>query len=136
MLSSTQFKSIFKRITKFGLASSLATAVDFLLFRFVLYELIPLFYAELFASLVGMIINFFVQKKFVFELRRNAVAAFGLSLLSSFIILLLGSVLITQLNKIAWLAAHISVAKIIVIGTKFIFNFIVKQWIFEKKVTA
>ncbi len=126
-------KAFFKRVGKFGLTSGLATAVDFLLFRFVFYAIMPLFYAEILASFIGMIINFFLQKKFVFELKRKATTAFILSILTSVAVMTLGAFTIVQLNKIEYLAAHISIAKILVIGMKFGLNFLIKTWVFEKR---
>ncbi len=81
-----------------------------------------------------MIINFFLQKKFVFELKRKAINAFILSVVSSVIVMSIGALVITQLTKIEYLALHISIAKILVIGMKFGMNFFIKQWVFEKKV--
>lgn len=126
----------FQRVVKFGLASGIATAVDFLLFRFVFYAIMPLFYAEVLASFVGMIINFFLQKKFVFDLKRKAYVAFGLSIGTSIIVMLIGGWVITQLIKIEFLAENISAAKIIVIGMKFGMNFFIKQWVFEKRLST
>lgn len=125
--------SFFKRVAKFGLASGVATAVDFLLFRFVFLSIMDLYYAELLASFIGMIINFFLQKKFVFKLQRKAVIAFILSISTSIVVMFIGAELIFHLAKIEYLATHISIAKIIVIGFKFGMNFFIKQWVFEKK---
>ena len=120
-------------VAKFATSSVVATVVDFVLFLFVLSPILKPFWAEFFSGFVGMVINFFLQKKFVFTLRRNAYAAFGLSILFSLIALLLGSYLMKFLVTIDFLAEYIVIAKIIVVGTKFFFNYFTKRRIFEKK---
>ena len=129
-------KPFFKRAAKFILASGVATAVDFLLFRFVFYLIMPVFSAELLSSFIGMCINFVLQKKFVFELKRKAAVAFALSIGSSIVVMLIGAFVITQLVKFPYLAAHISIAKVIVIGLKFGMNFFIKQWVFENRISS
>lgn len=126
-------KELFKKMLKYAGVSYVGTVVDFLLFRFAFFYWFPLFYAELFASFIGMIINFFLQKKYVFTPSRNAYFAFGLSILSSFIVMSLGAFLITQLIKLPLFESFITLAKIGVIGIKFLLNFFTKRWIFEKR---
>lgn len=126
-------RELFKKMLKYAGVSYVGTVVDFALFRFAFYYWFPLFYAELFASFIGMIINFFLQKKYVFNPNRNTYIAFALSILSSFIVMSLGALLITQLIKLPLFEKFISLAKIGVIGFKFLINFFTKRWIFEKR---
>lgn len=126
-------KETIKRMVFFGGVSSIATLLDFVLFRFVFYYVLPLFWAEILASLIGMVLNFFLQKKYVFELKRKSYTAFFLSLLFSLIILFFGGFILTQLTKIELFATYISLAKLSTMGIKFLFNFFSKQWVFEKK---
>jgi putative flippase GtrA len=131
-----RLQSAFKKFTisvaKFATSSAIATLVDFVLFLFVLSPILPIFWAEFFSGLAGMLINFFLQKRYVFTLRRNAYIAFALSLASSLIALLLGSYLMTYLVQIPLLAKYILLAKIIVVGSKFFFNYFTKRRIFER----
>lgn len=126
-------KEFVKRVFKFGLTSGVATAIDFALFTFVFSKIMPLFYAEILASFIGMVINFFLQKRYVFDLQRKAYVAFTMSIVSSILVMLLGAYVITQLVKIDYLEKHLFIAKIIIIGMKFGLNFFIKQWIFERK---
>lgn len=119
---------------KFGLSSALGTLVDFLLFSFVFLELFPLFYAEICAALCGMIVNYFMHKHFVFQMQRKAYAAFALSIVFSFVVMILGAWLLTLLAAIPFLAANILIAKVVVMGCKFALNYFSKRWVFEKRI--
>lgn len=123
---------LFKQILKFGSASVIATLVDICLFRFVFFGKFELFYAELAAAFCGMLVNFFLQKKYVFKLERNALVAFLLSLGTSLVVMTLGATLMTKLVNIPLFAQYIMLPKLIVVGLKFVFNFFTKKWVFEK----
>lgn len=127
------FETVFSMF-RFGLSSMLGTLVDFLVFTFVFVPIMPLFYAEICAALCGMIINFFMHKRFVFQLQRRAYAAFALSITASFAVMTLGAWFITVLATIPFLEANIVVAKLIVMGSKFALNYFSKRWVFEKKI--
>lgn len=133
---------LFSLVLKFGSASLVATLVDYLLYTFVFTELgdgpvvFPWFtvdYADLAAAFCGMLVNFFLQKNYVFKMERGFVVTFLLSILFSLIILLFGSWFMHKLKLIALFAAYPILAKIIVTGIKFIINFFTKKWVFEKK---
>lgn len=128
-----RFADRIKAMFRFGLTSALATVVDFLLFSFLFIDLMLIFYAEISAAFCGMVINFFMQKRFVFDLQRKAYAAFFLSLGFSFVVMFLGAFLIQFLTD-NWFAEMIIAAKLIVIGFKFALNFFSKRWVFERKI--
>lgn len=119
-------------VLKFATSSAIATLVDLCLFLFVLSPIMDVFWAEFIAGFVGMTINFFLQKKYVFDLKRNAYYAFALSLGFSLVALILGSYLMKALTLIDLFALYLIVPKIIVVSFKFCFNFLTKRWIFEK----
>lgn len=119
---------------RFGLSSVLGTLVDFAMFSLVFRELFDLFYAELLSASCGMVVNFFMHKRFVFQLERKAYTAFFLSIAFSFAVMLLGAWMITGLALIPLLAENILIAKVIVIGSKFGLNYFSKRWVFERKV--
>lgn len=133
MKDKKQYKKLAITLTKFATSSAIATLVDICLFIFVLYPILNVFLAEFISGFVGMIINFYLQKKYVFKLNRDAYAAFSLSILFSLIALLLGSLIMKGLVTFPILAAYIIIPKIMVIGFKFFFNFFTKKWIFEKE---
>ncbi len=133
MKNKEPYKKLAITITKFATSSAIATAVDICLFMFVFYPILNIFLAEFFSGFIGMIINFYLQKKYVFKLNRNAYIAFSLSIFFSLIALLIGSLLMKGLVTIPILATYVIIPKIMVIGFKFFFNFFTKKWIFEKK---
>lgn len=119
-------------MTKFGTSSLLGTAADFLSFSFVFRFLTPLFWAEICAAFIGMVINFFMQKRFVFTLNRKPTNAFLLSVAFSLAFMYLGALGIKTLGDIEFFAEHLLLAKLIVMGSKFVLNFFSKRWVFEK----
>ncbi|MEO9533093.1 MAG: GtrA family protein [Crocinitomicaceae bacterium] len=121
-------------MSKFALFSLVATLVDFCLFSFVLSPIMEPFKAELISGFVGMCTNFYFQKNFVFQNKRNNYAAFALSITFSLIALLLGAFLISFLVDDVFQGKYIMLAKLISIGFKFLFNYFTKKWVFERTV--
>lgn len=121
-------------VFRFGVISLLATAVDFILFRFLFIRYFSPFYAELCSAFIGMVINFFMQKRFVFVRKRKVEYAFVLSILFSFAVMYFGALFIKLLYTYPFLAKHPSIAKLIVIGSKFVVNYVSKKWVFEKQI--
>ncbi len=119
-------------MTKFGTSSLLGTAADFLSFSFVFRFFIPLFWAEICAAFIGMVINFFMQKRFVFTLNRKPTNAFLLSVAFSLAFMYLGAIGIKTLSEFEFFAQHLLIAKVIVMGSKFVLNYFSKRWVFEK----
>lgn len=127
-----ELKVLMLSMGKFATTSLLGTGLDFLTFTFIFRLIMPLFWAEIAAAFIGMIVNFFMQKRFVFQLNRKAETAFILSVAVSFVLMFAGAFAITNLVKIEFFAMYPLVAKITVMGAKFVFNFFSKRWIFEK----
>ncbi len=119
-------------MVKFGFSSAIASLVDLMLFTFVLIKFLPVFKAELIAGFVGMLLNFVLQKRMVFELKRNQYAAFGLSIVFSLLVLLLGGFLISTLARFPLFARYLILTKLFVMGCKFFINYFSKRWVFEK----
>ena len=120
------------KILKYASFSGVATAVDFLLFRFLFIRFLEPFWADLSSASIGFLINFFFQRKYVFALRRDVKVTFLMSIGFSLIVMLIGSFLMDQLVTIGLFATYISLAKITVIGFKFILNYTSKKWVFER----
>lgn len=137
---------------RFGVTSLLATIIDIALFTIFLVHIFEPINAERIAAGVGMIINFFLQKKYVFNLQRNSIVAFVLSIAMSIIFLEMGAQIINLLTRdylsydlwegfsiqfenpyASFFMANIIIAKLISVFIKFGCNFYTKRWIFEKK---
>ena len=80
-----------------------------------------------------MLINFLVQKTFVFELRRKLRTTFAISFITSLIGLSIGTGLIVLFNKLPLLHNNQYITKAIVIAIVFFYNFYMKRFAFEKR---
>ncbi len=123
---------------RFGLSSGLASLVDLGVFFVVqtVLGLLDAFYAEILSASCGMVVNFFMQKRFVFDLQRKAYVAFFLSIAFSIAIMYLGALTLDQVRLHPYFADpdKIIIAKIPVMGFKFVLNYFSKRWVFERKI--
>lgn len=117
---------------KFAATSSLATAVDYFLYMLlVTYFLAPV-PSNIISRSVGVIINFILQKQFVFILKRNITDAFALSILFSVIGIALSTLFIYGLSQITFFNENQAITKLIVTGILFFYNFYTKRFAFQK----
>lgn len=126
-----QFKLLVSML-RFALGSTAGTLMDFLLFRFVLVQFVPVFYAELGAAFSGMVVNFYMHKRFVFQMNRKVSSAFLLSVAFSFVAMFIGAWSLSELAQFSFWAQHLTLAKLMVMGCKFGFNYFTKRWVFER----
>lgn len=124
-------KSLIKKVVKFASTSAIATLVDYILYLVLVEYFFSPVYSHIISAGCGMIINFFLQKRFVFVLRRKIQWAFIGSVLASLIGIALGSVLIHYLNFIDFFKEYQFITKLVVTGTIFFYNFFTKRFIFE-----
>jgi len=118
---------------KFATSSSLATAVDYGLYIFLVGAYFTPVISNVISAGTGMLINFVIQKKYVFELNRNLKLTFLISLLTSLIGLGIGTGLIYLLNMQPFFADNQYVTKGLVVGLIFFYNFYMKRFAFEKR---
>lgn len=120
--------------TKFAASSGVATLVDMGLFALLAkITQIPVEIINIISSLVGMIINFLLQKKYVFQLNRKVRTAFVLSLVVSLGGIFISTSIIYLLKTIELFQIYPIFAKIIATGIVFFYNFYLKRFSFEKK---
>jgi len=118
---------------KFATSSSLATAVDYGLYLFLVGAYFTPVISNIISAGTGMLINFVIQKKYVFELQRDLKVTFLISFLTSLIGLGIGTLLIYLLNKNLFFAENQFLTKGLVIGLVFFYNFYMKRFAFEKR---
>lgn len=117
---------------RFAATSAIATVADHAAFIvLVAFSILP-FYANLLSQGLGMCLNFGLQKKFVFTLRRKLGHAFLLSMTFSLGGLLLGSLLVHALSTTALLSPYPYPCKAIATVAVFFYNFYTKRFAFEK----
>ncbi|SRR6056297_47134 len=132
MFSIEWWKSFIIPKLRFAASSSVATIADYVLYLLLVTTLSPVV-SNLISATTGMIINFVLQKRFIFQLKRRVYEAFGISLLTSIIGIGLGTLLIWFLNQYAFFENHQYVTKAIVTGLIFFYNFYMKRFAFERR---
>lgn len=119
---------------RFASTSSIATAIDYGLYLLLVYSGLPKVGSNLISASCGFLVNFTLQRKFIFVLQRKVGATFLLSM--SFSILGIGcsTLFIFLFNKIPFFDHHQYITKLVVIGIMFFYNFYTKQFAFERKI--
>jgi putative flippase GtrA len=127
------FKKLILLKVKFASSSVIATAVDYFLYLFLVGKFFSPVLSNIISASTGMLINFFLQKKYIFKLNRKLGHAFMLSIAVSMGGILLGTLFIYILNKWIFFSDHQYITKLLVTGTIFFYNFYLKRYSFEKK---
>ena len=118
---------------KFAMSSSVATLVDYVLYQVLVRYFFSPVASNLISATVGMVINFFLQKKYIFELKRSVNIAFIISLLVSVGGIGISTIIIHFLNNSEMLSGNQYIIKAIATGTVFFYNFYMKRFAFEKR---
>lgn len=114
------------KILKFFSTSLIATFVDLLLYILLISILSPVL-SHFISATFGMIINFLLQRKWVFNATRGIKISFFLSLLFSIGGIFLGGLMIYLLVMLTFFAQNPIYAKITVMGIVFIYNYQTKK---------
>lgn len=121
---------------KFAIASVIATSTDYALYLlFTLYLHFAPVPSNIVSASTGMLINFFLHKRMVFTLQRKAHHAFLLSVIVSVGGIGLGTALIYLLTQHLFFLRHQYITKLIATATVFFYNFYLKRFAFEKKLS-
>jgi len=130
-----KLKSLLQLKLKYAASAGIATAVDYSIFFGLKNGLhFSATWAQPFAYAAGVIVNFMLQKRFVFELKRSVWSAFGLALLVSLGGLLLSTGIIYVLDThIPFFQQNALLAKLLTSGIVFFYNFYLKRLVFEGK---
>lgn len=119
---------------KYATTSLVATLIEYGLYSLFIYALLMSKTKAHIASFgIAMIINFFLQRFFVFKLNRPVMKVFAMAMAVSLVGLLLSSLIFSTLIKVSFLEQHHYLAKLITTGLIFFYNFYLKRFSFEKK---
>ena len=118
---------------KFGLSSLVATSVNYLLYIFLEKQMAVRAVANFIAYFSGVIVNFILQKKFVFESNGKLSSIFLKAMLVSVFGYLLDTAIIYGLSQMSFFDTHQTITKLISTGIVFFYNFYFKRYAFEKK---
>ena len=110
----------------------ITTAIDFILYTILLFVVLPV-YAHFYSAMVGIFINFMLQRRFVFCVTRNIKIAFVFSFLFSIGGLFIGTGLIYFLTTYTFLQTSPLMAKGLVLGIVFLYNYQTKKIAFGDK---
>jgi putative flippase GtrA len=125
-------KLLFLKI-KFALSGLVATSVDYGLYL----ALVDRFFTPVVSNIISysfaVIINFLMQKRFVFTLKGSVARAFTGSVIVSLAGLLLSTLLVFMLTKVQFLDQRQYLLKLIATGLIFFYNFYMKRFVFERR---
>ncbi len=128
-----KFQQLFLLKAKFALSSLVATSVNIGLYMLLVNKVLPPVPSEVIAYSVAVIINFVLQKTFVFALNRKLSHAFVLSMLVSLGGLLISTGIIYSLNRVPFFQSNQLITKLCAVGIVFFYNFYFKRYVFEKR---
>jgi len=128
-----KLKKLFFLKLKFAMASSVATLVDYSLYLALVYTVFSPVPSNIISASCGMVVNFFLQKRFVFDLQRKVSTAFMMAILVSVGGIALGTSIIWGLNHWGFFQVHQYVTKLFATGLVFFYNFYLKRFVFEKR---
>ncbi len=123
---------ILKKLRFLG-ASAFSTGVDYLIFFFCIAFHIPVVVSQIIAQFSGFTTNFTLQRNWVFTMNRtwpHVLSRLGVAVPAG---LAVGALSVYFLSQIAFLYEHKLLLKIVTSGVLIVYNYISRQWIFEKR---
>jgi putative flippase GtrA len=117
---------------KFASTSLIATILDYIIYLTLVYSGFNKVYSNVISASIGFLVNFFLQKKFIFTLRRKAHHTFLISMSFSAAGIGISTLFIFLFNKNVFLDHHQYITKLLVMGIMFFYNFYTKRIAFEK----
>ncbi|MEM8523373.1 MAG: GtrA family protein [Bacteroidota bacterium] len=130
----SKLQELLRLKSKFLVTSIIATAVDIGLYLLLFHQFgFSALAAQSIAYPIAVLLKFFLEKYFVFELNRKSGQTFALAMLVSGIGYLLSFGLVYLLNQNSFLREHQFALKIIEKGLLFLYNFYFKRFAFERK---
>ena len=115
----------------FALTGLVATGINYGLYLVLVDRYLPPLPATLIAYSSSVVLNFFLQRYFVFELKRSLRSAFALSMLVSVGGLLLDAAIVYGLHYFPLLGNREWLIKLVATGVVFFYNYYGKRRVFE-----
>ena len=116
---------------KFAFTSALVTILDYFFYLFLFYNFFSPVVSNLISYSLLMVLNFVLQKRFVFALKGKLSEAFVKSMLFSLLGLGLSTTMIAGLNEFNFFFQYQYITKVIVTGVIFFYNYYTKRFAFE-----
>lgn len=128
-----KLRKLFLLKIKFAASGLVATSVDYGLYLLLVNRFFSPVESNVISYSCGMIINFVLQKRFVFSLKGSVSRAFILSMVVSLGGLLLSTAIIYSLSGIEFFAGRQYITKLCATGMVFFYNFYFKRYVFERR---
>lgn len=132
-LDGEKIRGLLKMKARFAMSGAVATSVDYVLYLLLANRVFSPVVSNIISYSCGMVLNFMMQKRFVFSLQGSAKRAFLLSVLVSLGGMALSTSIIYGLNTLAFFAKYQPVTKLCATGFVFFYNFYLKRYVFEHK---
>lgn len=128
-----RLKTLLLLKVKFGLSGLLATAINYGLYLLLVNRFFAPVPANLIAYSTAVIVNFLLQKHFVFTAQGKLSVLFLRAMLVSIVGLGIDTGIIYLLNRQPFFADHQAITKLVSTGIVFFYNFYFKRYAFERK---
>jgi len=121
------------KVFKFALSGAFATAIDYFLYLLLVHFQWSPLSANITSYTASVVVNFAMQKRFVFDLQRSVSKAFALAMLVSLVGMGISTFIVVTLSTWTVFNDRQYIIKLIATGIVFIYNFYFKRYVFEKK---
>ncbi len=132
-LSIEKLRELVRLKLRFAMTGLAATAVDYVLYLVLVERFLSPEWSNVVSYSCGMVINFLLQKRFVFNLKGSVSRAFILSMFVSLGGLALSTGIIYLLTKWPFFMTYQFITKLIATGVVFFYNFYCKRYVFERR---
>ena len=129
----SRWHELIAKKSRFLATSGLVTGLDYVVYLLLVKFVFSPVVANLFSYTAIMVLNFVLQRYFVFDMERNIRKTFALAMAISTGGLVISTILIHYLDQIAYLSERQYALKAIVTSLLFFYNFYLKRYAFEKK---
>ncbi len=128
-----KIRELFLLKTKFATTSLIATSVEYGLYTLLTFSSMALKPAQIISYGCGMLVNFLLQKRFVFELKRKLSSAFIGAMAVSLGGMAINFGIYSFLLRFPFFMENHYFAKLGATGIVFFYNFYMKRYVFERK---
>lgn len=118
---------------RYAAASAIATGVDYTLYLLLVNKILGPAGSNIISYSAGVLVNFTLQRWFVFKLERPIKQVFFLAMLVSLGGMALSTGIVHGLSMIPFFNQHQFVTKFCATGIVFFYNFYLKRFAFEKR---
>lgn len=132
-LNGEKIRGLFRMKAKFAMTGAVATTVDYVVYLVLVARFFSPVVSNIISYSCGMVINFLLQKRFVFVLQGSPYRAFGLSLGVSLGGMALSTGIIYGLTRLEFFSQYQYITKLCATGMVFFYNFYLKRYVFERK---